>query len=111
AQRARDATLAARVREAAAVGEAGAVVLIAGAGHVRADRGVPAALGAELGAAAVGEPALVTVAFVEVVRGELDPVSYLEAPPAAPAREPFDFLWFTPRVDEDDPCAGMHGGG
>ncbi|MCC6526518.1 MAG: hypothetical protein IT373_27970, partial [Polyangiaceae bacterium] len=99
-------------REAAGVEAAGAVVLIAGAGHVRADRGVPAALrAAEPGAAAgAAEPALVTVAVVEVVRGELDPVSYREVPVPAPEREPFDFLWFTPRVDEDDPCAAMHGG-
>jgi uncharacterized iron-regulated protein len=91
-QRARDAHLAAALVDAAT--PAGAV-LIAGAGHVRRDRGVPlylrrAAPGATLAA----------VAFVELRAEARAPSDYLE-PGAEP---PFDFLWLTPRVDDVDPC-------
>ena len=80
-QRARDAHMAAALRDAGGDG----AVLIAGAGHVRRDLGVPRALPA-------GETA--ALAFVEVDAGT----------PAPPASAPFDYLWFTPRVDERDPC-------
>ncbi len=91
-QRARDAEMADALL---AAGERGGV-LICGAGHARRDRGVPwylAARGAGDGVRAV--------AFVEVRDGFDDPRS---------AREgfegvlPFDYLWFTPRLDDDDPC-------
>jgi uncharacterized iron-regulated protein len=85
-QRARDAQMADRL---AAAGGDGAV-LIAGAGHVRKDRGVPAFLAVLVPDARVG-----SVAFVEVS-------------PDAPAPEayamPADYLWFTPRFDPVDPC-------
>jgi uncharacterized iron-regulated protein len=79
-QHARDAHMAATMREAAGDG----AVLIAGAGHVRRDIGVPRFL-------PEGETA--SVAFLEV-RAEMT------APPAAP----FDYVWLTPRVDDRDPC-------
>lgn len=60
-------------------------VLIAGNGHTRTDRGVPHYLTASSR----------TLAFVEVVVGETEAPAY---------DEPADFLWFTPRVDDDDPC-------
>jgi uncharacterized iron-regulated protein len=79
-QRARDAHMAAALREAGGDG----AVLIAGAGHVRRDMGVPRSLpGADV----------VSLAFVEVTTGTT-------TPPALP----FDYVWFTPRVDERDPC-------
>ena len=61
------------------------VVLVAGNGHTRADRGVPHYL----------DGTSVTVSFREVADGETDPAAY---------DEPADFVWFTPRVDDVDPC-------
>ena len=85
-QRLRDAWMAAAMKEGAT--DDGAV-LIAGAQHVREDRGVPWLL----------EEEALTIAFVEVRRGEEDPEAYDSFDPAL-----FDFVWFTPRIDEDDPC-------
>jgi uncharacterized iron-regulated protein len=92
AQRARDATMAERLL---AAGPAGAV-LIAGAGHVRVDRGVPAYV-----RAVAPEVALASLAFLEV-----SPEWALTggAPVRAAGPPPFDYVWFTPRVDEGDPC-------
>ncbi len=97
AQRARDATIAAHVREA---DHGSGVALVCGDGHARKDRGVPVAL-----QASPSQPVL-SIAFIEVYRGEADPASYVDA--AEPGKEPFDFVWFTPRVDEKDPCEQMH---
>ncbi|MBI4248901.1 MAG: ChaN family lipoprotein [Elusimicrobia bacterium] len=83
-QRAWDATMATRM--------ASGGVLIAGNGHVRFDRGVPA----YLSVLAPGETAL-SVGFVEVGPAEGDPAAY--------GSMPYHFLWFTPRVDRKDPCA------
>ncbi|MEZ4236632.1 MAG: ChaN family lipoprotein [Myxococcota bacterium] len=60
-------------------------VLVAGGGHTRVDRGVPFYLDGKTE----------TVQMVEVSRDEPDPASY---------DEPATYVWFTPRVDEDDPC-------
>jgi uncharacterized iron-regulated protein len=93
AQRVRDAAMAAALLDAGADG----AVLIAGTGHVRTDRGVPASL-------RVAQPAAViaSVAFLEVRDGAPAPGDY--AARAGAARLPFDFAWFTPRVDDVDPC-------
>jgi hypothetical protein len=72
-------------------------VLVAGAGHVRTDRGVPIAL-----AALAPDARVLSVAFVEVRDDRQDPGSYAERFGAATL--PFDFVWFTPRVDDSDPC-------
>jgi len=87
-QRARDAQMADAL---AIAGERDGAVLVAGAGHVRKDSGVPAVL-------AVRSPGerVVAVAFVEVRDGRDDPAAYAE--------RPVDFLWFTARVDDVDPC-------
>jgi uncharacterized iron-regulated protein len=79
-QRARDAQMAVAMREAGGDG----AVLIAGVGHVRRDVGVPRGL-------PDGEVA--SVAFLEA-RGDMT---------VAPALA-VDYLWFTPRVDDRDPC-------
>lgn len=68
-------------------------VLIAGNGHVRTDRGVPWYLHASRPDARV-----LTVSFMEVQHGIVDPAAYA-------ADQPSDFLVFTPRLDDDDPCA------
>jgi uncharacterized iron-regulated protein len=93
-QRARDAQMAAAL--ASAAGHDGAV-LIAGAGHVRNDRGVPMYVKARLPGASVE-----TVAFLEVSDGQTDPVAY--GTRFERGRFPFDYVWFTPRVDDRDPC-------
>jgi uncharacterized iron-regulated protein len=89
-QRARDAQMAeALVRAATRDG----AVLIAGAGHTRADRGVPWALARQ----APGAP-VVALALVEVRKDLLDPAGY------GPEGTAYDAVWFTPRVDDRDPC-------
>jgi uncharacterized iron-regulated protein len=85
-QRARDAMMADRL--AVASGRGGGV-LIAGNGHVRKDRGVPWYL-ARL------RPAARTVSV-----GLLEVQDEMRAP--APDL-PYDYVWFTPRVDDGDPC-------
>lgn len=93
-QRARDAQMAQSLIAAAA--DDGAV-LVAGAGHVRSDYGIPVHLTAK----APGRQ-IVSVAFVEVDESEPEPDKYLKA--NAAARAPFDYLWFTPRIDDQDSC-------
>jgi uncharacterized iron-regulated protein len=88
-QRARDAMMADRL--AVASGKAGGI-LIAGNGHVRKDRGVPWYLARLKPGARV-----VSVALLEV-RDEVG---------RAPADLPYDYVWFTPRVDDADPCASQ----
>lgn len=68
-------------------------VLIAGNGHVRSDRGVPWYLHA-----ARPDAHAVSISFVEVEHG-------VSAPAAYAADQPADYLVFTPRLDDDDPCA------
>jgi uncharacterized iron-regulated protein len=99
AERARDASLAAHMRDTDADARRGAV-LIAGTGHTRIDRGVPR----ELARIAPGYSA-VSIAFVEVSHADVDPRAYGAE---WNARElPFDFVLFTPRANDDDPCAKM----
>ena len=86
-QRARDAMMADRL--AVASGRGGGI-LIAGNGHVRKDRGVPWYL-ARLDPGA----RVASVALLEVQ----DEVRRL------PGGLPYDYVWFTPRVDDQDPCA------
>jgi len=95
AQRARDAMLTDSLLAADRDGG----VLIAGLGHVREDRGVPIYLrGREPGAR------LAVVAPLEVREGWTRPPDYAAAFDGA---LPFDWVWFTPRTDDGDPCAGI----
>jgi len=89
AQRVRDAAMADQLLSAP-----GPAVLIAGAGHTRTDRGVPWYLRARRPGVRV-----VSVAFREVQAGQQEP--------PAPEEATHDLLWFTPRLDDDDPCARM----
>jgi uncharacterized iron-regulated protein len=96
-QRARDAQMAASL---AAAGPQDGAVLIAGVGHVRRDYGVPIYLASKAPGAHV-----ISVAFLEVSQDKLDPAAY-----AIWFRRqtlPFDYVWFTPRVDDQDPCAAF----
>jgi len=92
-QRARDAHLAAAMVDAAAHPGIDGAVLIAGAGHIRRDRGVPW----HLARMAPGKSVL-AIAFREVDHAMTDPGQYAAA-------GTFDYVWFTPRVDDKDPCA------
>jgi uncharacterized iron-regulated protein len=94
AQRSRDAHMADRL---AAASEPDGAVLIAGAGHVRIDRGVPAALRLARPGASV-----LTLAFLEVERDVTNPADY--AAGFGVPTLPFQYVWFTPRVDDVDPC-------
>lgn len=93
-QRARDAQIADRL---AAASDPDGAVLIAGFGHVRNDRAVPVYLKVARPGATV-----VAVAFLEVDRESTKPADY--ASDFGRATLPFDYVWFTPRADETDPC-------
>ena len=96
-QRARDAQIAERV--VASADDRGAV-LVAGAGHARDDRGVPAFLRQEAPARSVR-----SVAFLEVSPDLTSPDSY--AAGFAVKALPFDYVVFTPRAERGDPCEGL----
>jgi uncharacterized iron-regulated protein len=91
-QRARDAMMADRL--ATVAGRAGAV-LIAGNGHVRTDWGVPWYL-----ARIRPGSRIVSVGLLEV----------WDSVDSAPADLPFDYVWFTPRAGDDQPCTGAEEG-
>jgi uncharacterized iron-regulated protein len=93
---AKDAVMAGRMVQARASADRDVAVLIAGNGHARDDWGVPL----HLRRLAPGARIL-TVGVVEVEKGVADPASYGER---FGGRLAFDFLWFTPGVDDDDPC-------
>jgi Haem-binding uptake, Tiki superfamily, ChaN len=93
-QRARDAQMALSLTESD--GGDGAV-LITGAGHARVDRGVPMHLRGRRPSVAI-----VSVAFVEVSDAWAEPTAY--AASTGGSGLPFDYVWFTPRVDAPDPC-------
>jgi uncharacterized iron-regulated protein len=93
-QRARDAQIA---QSLAAAGNARGALLVAGTGHVRNDYGIPVYLIAK----AAGKR-VVSLAFLEVDKQKTKPLDY--ALPYSNGRLPFDYVWFTPRVDDEDPC-------
>ena len=84
-------------RGALRAGHDGAI-LITGNGHARADRGVPFHLRRGDGAAAI-----VSLGLLEVAEGMTEPAAYAGFLGAETL--PFDFVWFTPVADPEDPCA------
>jgi len=87
-------------RMAEALARAGArdgAVLVAGTGHVRRDRGVPAHLARHAPGTSVA-----SVALLEVDAKLTAPVEYAARWDGGPL--PFDYVWFTPRIDDVDPC-------
>jgi hypothetical protein len=93
-QRVRDAALADALLGAAS---ADGAVLIAGAGHVRRDRGAPIYLSRR-----APEQIVLALSFAEVTNG---PAQTGDPAERASQRGPgFDLVWFTPRVDDEDPC-------
>jgi uncharacterized iron-regulated protein len=93
-QRVRDARMAERMRQADP-GEG--AILITGSGHARTDRGVPARLKIE-----EYGPVVRSVGFLEVSPDKPEPQAYAEA--FGVAHLPFDYVWFTPAAEREDPC-------
>lgn len=91
AQRARDAVMADVL-----LGQAAGAVGIIGRGHARRDFGVPHYLGYRRGGIDV-----VAIGLVEVEAGRDQASDY------ATDQAQFDYLWFTPREQRADPCAGL----
>ena len=98
AQRYRDAHQADAMLAASAT--YGVTLLLAGNGHVRADRAVPWHIRQRAPAAGI-----VTVSYVEVEDGRTDPLAYLPRAPDGTAA--VDYIVFTPRAARPDPCEMM----
>ena len=77
-------------------------VLVAGNYHARKDLGVPKYLIAN--DSELRDSTIVSVSFTEVVPGETDPANYLQT---LNAIAPYDFLWFTPVISEQDYCSSL----
>jgi len=94
---ARDAYMADAVRAAARLPGRDGAILITGAGHARADHGVPYRLGI-----LAPEGRALGLAMVEVDPDETDPganAARFNAPTL-----PYDYVWFTPRAARAEPC-------
>lgn len=76
------------------------MVLVAGSGHVRKDRGVPHYLQQEAGAAKI-----TSIAWLEVVPEAKQIEDYANY--WGEGELPFDYVWFTPMADRPDPCEEM----
>ena len=72
-------------------------VLIAGSGHARTDRAVPAVV-----RFLVPDAKVAAVAFTEVAAGANDPRDYAQLHFAAAL--PFDYVWFTPGTERPPTC-------
>ena len=98
AQRYRDAYMADVALKA--VEDHGNVVIFAGNGHVRNDRGVPYYIRQR-----VHDRKVIAVAFVETEDGKNDPAMY---GPRDPNGQPAtDYVAFASPAQRDDPCEGM----
>lgn len=96
-QRARDAQMAERLL---ASDKGDGAILITGYGHARMDRGVPARLETLSPGARVR-----SMAFIEVLPGKQEPQDYADK--FGTQRLPFDYVWFTPAAQREDPCAKL----
>lgn len=97
AQRLRDAALADAAARALDAAGSGPIALIAGSGHARRDRGVPAAL-----AAARPDLEVHAVALLEV--GEAEDWRAYASEAGAPL---YDYLWFFAPAEREDPCVAF----
>jgi uncharacterized iron-regulated protein len=96
-QRARDAHMARRLMDASRLSPTGSAVLIAGIEHIRRDWG-----GLLYLSRWVPEADIASVGFIEVVEGQTAPAETLTERYGATV--PLDYVWFTPRIDDSDPC-------
>ncbi len=101
AQTAKDAQMADALHHGVGLaGRRNGAVLIAGAGHARSDLGVPW----YLRRVARGER-IVSIGLIEAAADATDPRAYASGFDSD--HLPFDFVWFTPRLDDKDPCAAF----
>lgn len=94
AQRRRDDVMARVLADACAEG---AAVLVAGFGHARGDHGVPLYLRDRAPGARI-----VSVGFLEVLPDLTTAAGYADV--LGVEQLPFDYVVFTPRGDDEDPC-------
>jgi len=94
-QRVRDAYMAKALVDAKT--KADKVLLLAGSGHVRSDRGVPLYVNF-----LTPQPKMLSIALVELVADHDDPKDYANRWGAKEL--PFDYVWFTDAVQRPDPC-------
>ncbi len=78
------------------------LILIAGSGHTRTDYGVPYYLHQE-----APELKIVSLAFMEVSKGEFNPTEYAKAWSETAEKLPFDYIWFTETAAREDQCKKM----
>jgi uncharacterized iron-regulated protein len=98
AQRFKDANMADVALKA--VESYGSAIVFAGNGHVRSDRGIPYYLKQR-----APDRKVISVAFVEVEDGRVDPATYV---PRDPAGKPAtDYVAFAAPAQREDPCEGM----
>lgn len=95
-QRLRDALMA----DSALSGIAHGVVAIVGRSHARRDIGLPLYFAARAPSARI-----FSVGLVEVHPDKMDPNDYESS--SATGEASFDVIWFSPRVDREDPCANF----
>jgi len=72
-------------------------ILISGSGHARSDRGVPMYIRGEK-----GDARILSLAWQEVIDQLNEVKQYAEQ--WGDSSLPFDYIWFTPRVNRPDPC-------
>ena len=98
-QHARDAVMAEHLTRTLSRSDTDGAVLIAGSWHTRTDYGVPAHV-----QRMAPETKVLSLAFIEVDDHILDVAGYAQV--FGEETVPFDFIWFTPRVSNDEVCAG-----
>jgi uncharacterized iron-regulated protein len=96
-QRVKDASMARILIDNGLKPGGNGALLIAGIGHVRNDHGVPWHL-----KRAAPNKSILTIGMIEVEGGLTDPRQY--GANFGAGKVPFDFVWFTPRSDDTDPC-------
>ncbi len=99
---ARDALMAEVLRRGATLPGHDGAVLITGKGHARNDFGVPFHLRRWVRRNG-GNATIVSLGLIEVAEGLTEPAAYAEYLGARDLS--FDFVWFTPIADPEDPCA------
>ena len=97
-QHARDAVMAEHLTRTLSRPDTDGAVLIAGSWHTRTDYGVPMHV-----QRMTPEAMVHSLAFIEVDDQRLDVAGYAQG--FGGETVPFDFIWFTPRVSNDEVCA------
>jgi len=99
AQRARDATMANALIDKTT----NSAVVILGREHARKDIGAPIYLTSDAASHASLQTRFIAVALTEVESNRDAPSDYLSQ---TQEKQAFDYVWFTPPAQREDPCAG-----